>query len=185
MRQRFQEEEYVRHKTLYKQKRRILSEMKVNFDEKDIKILEVLQENGRAPYSEIARRIGISEAAVYTRIQKMIKQGLIKKFQAIVDADKLGFGLTAFVAVSAHPGKYEKVLQELAKIDEAQEVYDVTGDYYCLLKLRTDDRKSLAEILDRIGSLDGVASTETRIVLRTIKEDYTLPLTKHKSSQPI
>ena len=176
MRQRFQEEGYVRHKTLYKQKRRILSEMKVNFDEKDIKILEVLQENGRAPYSEIARRIGISEAAVYTRIQKMIKQGLIKKFQVIVDADKLGFGLTAFVAVSAHPGKYEKVLRELAKIDEAQEVYDVTGDYYCLIKLRVQDREDLAKILDKIGSLDGVVSTETRIVLRTVKEDYALPL---------
>lgn len=150
--------------------------MRPPYDEKDLKILEILQENGRAPYSEIARKIGISEAAVYTRIQKLLKAGLIKKFQAILNPEKLGFGLTAFVAVSAHPGKYDKVLRELSKIEEAQEIYDVTGDYYCLLKLRVSDRETLAEILDKIGSLEGVVSTETRIVLRTIKESYSYPL---------
>ncbi|RLG05821.1 MAG: hypothetical protein DRN68_08060 [Thaumarchaeota archaeon] len=98
----------------------------------------------------------------------------------MLDPEKLGFTLTAFIAITAQPSKYEDVLKALAEIPEVQEIYDVTGDYYCLVKLRTNSRESLAEILDRIGSLDGVASTETRIVLRTIKEDYALPLTKHK-----
>jgi len=150
--------------------------MKPSYDEKDLKILRILQENGRASYSEISKKIGISEAAVYTRVQKMIKSGLIKKFQAILDPEKLGFSLTALVAVSAHPKKYDEVLRELSQIREAQEVYDVTGDYYCLLKLRVSDRETLTKILDEIGSLEGVVSTETRIVLRTVKETHELPL---------
>ena len=150
--------------------------MRPLFDEKDIRILRILQENGRVSYSEIARKLGISEAAVYARVQKLVKQGIIRNFRAILDPEKLGSQLTAFVAVSANPGKYEKVLRELSKIEEAQEIYDVTGDYYCLVKLRAPDRETLAKILDRIGSLDGVVATETRIVLRTIKESQVLPL---------
>ncbi|RLG01847.1 MAG: AsnC family transcriptional regulator [Thaumarchaeota archaeon] len=153
---------------------------KHSLDEKDLRILEILQNDGRASYSQISRKLGMSEAAIYSRIQKLLKLGVIRRFQAILDPEKLGFTLTAFIAITAQPAKYEEVLKALAEIPEVQEIYDVTGDYYCLVKLRTRGRESLAKILDQIGSLDGVASTETRIVLRTIKEDYALPLTKHK-----
>jgi len=154
--------------------------IKHGLDEKDLKILEILQDDGRASYSQISRILGMSEAAIYSRIQKLLKLGIIRRFQAILDPDKLGFTLTAFIAVTAHPAKYEDVLKALAEIPEIQEIHDVTGDYYCLVKLRARGKESLAKILDRIGSLDGVASTETRIVLRTIKEDYALPIAKHK-----
>ncbi|MCF8885456.1 MAG: Lrp/AsnC family transcriptional regulator [Nitrososphaerota archaeon] len=145
-------------------------------DEKDLEILKALQENGRASYSEIAKRLGLSEAAVYTRIQRMIKQGVIKKIQAIIDPEKLGFNLTAIIAVKAQPSKYEQLLNELSKMSEILEIHDVTGDYYCLLKIRVTSRESLAKLLDKIGSMEGVLSTDTRIVLRTIKESYALPL---------
>ena len=162
----------------------IAMKLKHSLDEKDLKILEILQSDGRASYSQISRNLGMSEAAIYSRIQKLLKSGVIRRFQAILDPDKLGFTLTAFIAITAQPAKYEDVLKALAEIPEIQEIHDVTGDYYCLIKLRTDGRESLAKILDHIGSLDGVASTETRIVLRTIKEDYALPIAKHRRSQP-
>ncbi len=144
--------------------------MKAGLDEKDIMILNILQENGRASYSEIARRLGISEAAVYSRIKKLIKQGYIKKFQAIIDENKMGKTMTAFIAVKAQPHLYDKVLEVLVSFPEVQEVHDVTGDYYCLLKLKVKDREALAKILDEIGKMEGVISTETRVVLRTLKE---------------
>ncbi|MCS7135671.1 MAG: Lrp/AsnC family transcriptional regulator [Nitrososphaerota archaeon] len=144
--------------------------MKAGLDEKDVMILNILQENGRASYSEIAKRLGISEAAVYSRVKKLIKQGYIKKFQAIIDESKIGKTMTAFVAVKAQPHLYDKVLEALVSFPEVQEVHDVTGDYYCLLKLRVKDREALAKILDEIGKMEGVVSTETRVVLRTLKE---------------
>ncbi|MEN2974093.1 MAG: Lrp/AsnC family transcriptional regulator [Candidatus Caldarchaeales archaeon] len=150
--------------------------MKPTYDEKDLEILKILQENGRASYSEIARKLGLSEAAVYTRIQKLIKQGIIKGFQAILDSEKIGLNLTAIIAIKAQPTKYENVLKELSQMSEISEIYDVTGDYYCLIKLKVSNRESLAKFLDRVGTMDGVVATDTRIVLRTIKESHVLPL---------
>lgn len=149
---------------------------RINIDNKDLKILSILQEDGRAPYSEIARKMGMSEAAVYSRIQKLIKNHVIKKIQAILDPEKLGYKVTAFISVTAQPAKYNKVLEALSKLSEILEIHDVTGQHYCLVKVRTRDKEDLAKILDRIGTLDGVTSTETKIVLRTIKENYDLPI---------
>ena len=149
---------------------------KINIDNKDLKILSILQEDGRAPYSEIARKMGMSEAAVYSRIQKLIKNHVIKKIQAILDPEKLGYKVTAFISVTAQPAKYNKTLEALSKFSEILEIHDVTGQHYCLVKVRTRDKEDLAKILDRIGTLDGVTSTETKIVLRTIKENYDLPI---------
>jgi len=147
-------------------------------DEKDLTILEMLQANGRVSYSEMARRLGISEAAVYTRVQKLIKNGYIKRFQTVLNDEKLGYGLVAFISVKAQPIKYNEVLKKLASFKEVQEVHDVTGDYYCLLKVRTNGKENLAALLDEIGKIDGVVSTDTKVVLRTIKETTFIPLNR-------
>lgn len=148
----------------------------IGIDHKDLKILSMLQEDGRASYAEIAKKLEMSEAAVYSRVQKLLKNRIIKKIQAVLDPEKLGYEVTAFVAVTAQPPKYAKILEELSKIPEILEVHDVTGQHYCLVKVKTRNKEDLAKILDKIGSLDGVTSTETRIVLRTIKESYDLPI---------
>jgi len=161
---------------------------KEGLDQRDLRIIQILQENGRASYSEIAKRIGMSEAAVYSRVQKLLKLGVIKGIQAIVDAEKLGYMVTAFISITVQPPKYEKVLKNLSAIPEILEIHDVTGEHYCLIKVRAKSNEELAEILDRIGKLDGVISTETKIVLRTIKERYELPIGRrasiHKASEP-
>ncbi|MCS7132318.1 MAG: Lrp/AsnC family transcriptional regulator [Nitrososphaeria archaeon] len=149
---------------------------KIDVDHKDLRILAILQGDGRASYAEIAKDLDMSEAAVYSRIQKLLKNHVIKKIQAILDPEKLGYNVTAFIAVTAQPAKYTKVLEDLSKISEVLEVHDVTGQHYCLVKVRTKDKEELAKILDKIGALDGIISTETRIVLRTIKESYDLPI---------
>jgi len=149
---------------------------KYGLDRKDWKIVKILQENGRASYSEISKKIGMSEAAVYSRVQKLLKLGIIKKIQAVVDAEKVGYVVTAFISITVQPAKYERVLKNLSAIPEVLEVHDVTGEHYCLVKVRARSNEELAEILDRIGGLDGVTSTETKIVLRTIKEVFEVPV---------
>ncbi len=145
-------------------------------DRKDLEIIRILQENGRASYSEISKKVGMSEAAVYSRVKKLLELGVIKRIQAIVDAEKLGYSVTAFIAVTVRPPKYEEVLEKLSAMPEILEVHDVTGEYYCLVKVRARSNEELARILDEVGRLDGVTSTETKIVLRTMKEDYRLPM---------
>lgn len=150
--------------------------MKSKIDSRDLEILQTLQNDGRATYSSMARQLKISEAAVYTRVNRLISAGYIKKFTAILDENKLNFSIGAFIGMKVSPSKYEAVLKQLALYPEILEIHDVTGDYYALLKVRTRDKESLAGLLDKIGKLDGVISTETKIILRTIKESTALPL---------
>ncbi len=150
--------------------------MKSKIDSRDLEILQTLQNDGRATYSSMARQLKISEAAVYTRINRLIASGYIKKFTAILDENKLNFSIGAFIGMKVSPSKYDTVLKQLALYPEILEIHDVTGDYYALLKVRTKDKESLTNLLDKIGRLDGVISTETKIILRTIKETTALPL---------
>jgi len=140
-------------------------------DDIDLKILRMLQENARTPFSKIASSIGVSEATVHLRVQKLKRLGVIKGFRATIDSVKVGKGLTAIVLLKADPLKFKEVLKKVASIDDVYEVYDVTGEYYAVLKIRTNSRESLAKIIDKIGEIEGVTSTQTMVVLRTIKEE--------------
>ncbi|MEM4238336.1 MAG: Lrp/AsnC family transcriptional regulator, partial [Nitrososphaerota archaeon] len=142
------------------------------------KILEILQEDGRASYSRIARQLNISEAAVYSRITRLMKEGVIKGFSAIVDESKLGLNIGALIGLRATPTKYMEVLNQLSSFPEILEIHDVTGDYYAMLKVRTGSKEELASLLDKIGKLEGVVSTDTKLILRTIKETNKIQLSK-------
>jgi len=150
--------------------------MKRRLDEKDLKVLSILQENGRETYSSIARQLRVTEAAAYARVNRLIKEGYIKKFTTILNESRLNIGICAFVGVKVNPTKYEQVLSQLASFPEVLEVHDVTGDFYALLKVKTLDKEALGELLDKIGRLDGVSESDTRIVLKTVKETTSLPL---------
>ncbi|RLE56128.1 MAG: AsnC family transcriptional regulator [Thermoprotei archaeon] len=142
----------------------------------DKEILKILQENCRIPFSEIAKRLGVSEATVHLRVRKLRRNGVIRKFQAIIDPEKVGKTLTAIIAIRAEPRKYDSILERLKTMNSICEIYDVTGDYYAILKVRVGSREELAKVLDEIGKLDGVLNTTTMVVLRVIKEDYTIPI---------
>jgi Lrp/AsnC family transcriptional regulator for asnA, asnC and gidA len=143
----------------------------IKLDHIDRKILEILQDNAKTPYAQIASQLGISEATVHLRIKKLSSIGVIKRFQAIVDPEKVGRKVTAIIGVVASPQKYSQVLKELEKMPEIVEIFDVAGEYSTLLKVRAKSKEDLARILDDIGKIDGVESTKTMYVLRVIKED--------------
>ncbi len=143
----------------------------LKLDHIDKKILEILQNNAKTPYSQIAEALGISEATVHLRIKKLLKLGVIKRFQAIIDPEKVGKNVLAIIAITAVPQKYNKVLEELKKMSDIYEIYDVTGEYYTITKVRVNSREELASLIDKIGDIDGVESTRTMYVLRVVKEE--------------
>lgn len=145
--------------------------MSVKIDSTDRTILNMLQDDARIAFKRIAEKIGVSEATVFVRVRKLREKGLIKRFTALVSPELLGRGLTAFVLINTDPKKLEDVLSTLSSMDDVYEVYDVTGTYYAIVKIRTENRKTLAEIIDQIGMIDGVTRTETAIVLRCVKEE--------------
>jgi Lrp/AsnC family transcriptional regulator for asnA, asnC and gidA len=140
-------------------------------DEVDKAILRKLQKDARVSFNEIAKEVGMSEATVFVRIKKLQKNGVIRAFRAIVNPGSVGKQVTAFALVRAEPKSYAKVLAELQNLDDVCEVYDVTGAYYSIIKMRTSTSEQLAKVLDKIGEIDGIVGTETVIALRTIKEE--------------
>jgi len=145
--------------------------MPIEIDEVDRKILERLQDDARMPFKKIAEELGVSESTIFVRVKKLRKQGVIKGFTAKVTPETVGKGLTAFILIKADPQRYPNTLETLRNIDDVYEVYDVTGNYYAIAKIRTGSREQLAKIIDSIGLIEGVASTETAVVLRSIKEE--------------
>lgn len=140
-------------------------------DEVDMKILRLLQEDARTPFSKVAKEVGISEATVHMRVKKLRELGVLKGFQALVDASSVGRGLTAITLIKADPMKYADLLEKLRSNPDIYEVYDVTGEYDAVIKLRSGSREELASLIDDIGKIPGVLSTLTMIVLKTIKEE--------------
>ncbi|MEM0024391.1 MAG: Lrp/AsnC family transcriptional regulator [Thermofilaceae archaeon] len=143
----------------------------VVLDEIDRGLLRILQENAKTPYSKISKELGISEATVHLRIRKLVKQGVIKRFQAIVDPEKVGKDVVAIIALTVDPRRYESVLEKLKAMPDVYSIYDVTGEYYTILKVRVGSKEELTRVLDEIGRVEGVESTRTMFVLRVIKEE--------------
>ncbi|MCG2883759.1 MAG: Lrp/AsnC family transcriptional regulator [Sulfolobaceae archaeon] len=144
--------------------------MTYSLDRLDKEILEILQEDGRISYSKIAQMLNMSESTIHMRIKRLRELGILRGFYADIDMEKIGLKVLAFVQLKADPKKYEQVLNVLKEMKEVAEIYDVTGEYYALVKVVVPSNEDLAKVLDDIGKLDGVTDTYTMIVLRVIKE---------------
>ena len=150
--------------------------MKGLLDEIDKEILRVLQKNSRTPLREISKRVGLAESTVYERIKKLKERGIIKKFTIILNPESLGFHLLAFILIKAKAGKYAEVAEKLISYPEIVEIYETTGDYDMILKIRTRSSEELNDFLDKIGEIEGVVATHTMVVLKIHKETTELPL---------
>ena len=144
----------------------------IELDETDRKILAELQRDGRRSFKKIGEDAGVSEATVFVRVRKLKEKGVLKGFRAVVDPKVVGKSLTAIILVRAYPKTFPGMLNALKKFDDINEIYDVTGEYYSILKIRTSGTDELGKIIDQIGAVEGVAGTETIIVLRTVKEEF-------------
>ena len=142
-------------------------------DDKDRKILDLLQRDARLSQAEIGRSVGLSAAAVNERIRRLDRDGAIRRWTVLVDDQMLGAEITAFIEVFVESPKHEREFVDLvSRLEEVQECHFVTGDFTCLVKAKVADRQALRELVfDRINALSGVRQTRTYIVLETSKEE--------------
>ncbi|ALU12058.1 AsnC family transcriptional regulator [Ignicoccus islandicus DSM 13165] len=145
-------------------------------DETDKKILMKLQENARISYSKIAKELNLSESTIHHRIRRLKEIGIIKGFRTLLDPDKIGLHVSAFVLLKTDPHHHSEALEKITRIKGVYEVYDVTGEYSGLVKVMVRSREELAEVLDEIGKIDGVLHTYTLVVLKVISQKETIEL---------
>jgi Lrp/AsnC family transcriptional regulator for asnA, asnC and gidA len=145
-------------------------------DSIDKEILETLQDDARTALRKIAEKTSVSEATIFARVKKLQEKGVIKRFTALTSPEMLGKSLTAFVLINTNPKSLGNVLASLQGMEDIYEAYDITGPFYAIAKIRASNREELAKMIDQIGLIDGVTSTETAIVLRCIKEETRIKL---------
>ncbi|MCL5044164.1 MAG: Lrp/AsnC family transcriptional regulator [Deltaproteobacteria bacterium] len=140
-------------------------------DQIDLQILASLQEHGRIPVVKLAEQVGLSAPSVVERIKKLEDGGIITGYHASLDAKKLGQDVTAFIGVSiADAKKISSFEATVPTLDDVLECHHVTGQHTMLLKVRTRDTSSLEELIRTVRLIEGVARTETMVVLSTHTE---------------
>ena len=140
-------------------------------DDIDVKLLEILQRNGRTRRNDLAETVGLSLPSVSERLKKLEENGFITGYYAVVDHKKVGRDVTAFILVSVDSSKhYVQFLEHTAALDEILECHAVTGEGSHLLKVRTTNTAALEKLLAKIQSWTGVVNTKTDLVLSTSKE---------------
>ena len=136
-------------------------------DEIDEQILGLLEENSRMTYVEIATLVGLSEGAVRNRIQGLVSNGIIKRFTI---EKSISHGVRALTMIAVEPSVPTfEVSQKVDKLDGAEQLYEVTGEYDIVLVSNGSNIESINKIIEDIRKISGVEKTNTIIVLRTLK----------------
>lgn len=142
----------------------------VPLDDTSKQIIEQLQQDGRRSYAAIGKAVGLSEAAVRQRVQKLLDTGVMQ-IVGVTDPLMLGFSRQMMIAVKCE-GDLEKVADELADIEEIDYVVITAGSFDILLELVAESDEQLLELLGRIRAVPGVLATESFVYLKLRKQTY-------------
>lgn len=147
------------------------------FDQIDLKILSILQAQGRSRLAEIADEVELSAPAVMERVKKLEASGVIKGYGAMLDSKMVGKDITAFIGVSiSHQREIDRFAAQIVHYPDVLECHHVTGDESFILKVKSGNTGSLEKLLGEIRSVEGVTRTVTKVVLSTAKESQILEL---------
>lgn len=156
----------------------------LDLDAIDLQILRTLQQDCKISLARIGELVGLSAPSVIERIKKLEGGGVIQGYHAALDSRRLGFDVTAFIGVVIdHPSAIEGFEARVSALDGVLECHHVTGQHTLLLKAKTRDTSTLEELIRQIRSVQGVARTETMVVLSTHSEQAQLPLGRQIEAQ--
>ncbi len=145
----------------------------VALDTVDFKILEALQEDARQTYTAIGKNLGMAHSTVYERVRKMEQYGIIKKYMAVIDGERVGAkSITAIMTVFTDPKESKNVAEKLCKAPRILEVYtSLSEELSIIAKVVAENQEDLHEfIAGSVAPLTGVSRIRTSIVTRKFKE---------------
>ncbi len=138
----------------------------------DKRIIEHLQTDGRRPYTQIAAELGVSEAAVRARTNRLIERGILQVV-GVTDPLKLGFHQMAMIGIRCESDQLVRVADQIAEMPEVDYVVITAGTYDLLIETVCEDNEALLRFLtEKLRALDGVRETETFVYLRMVKQTY-------------
>ncbi|MCK5778282.1 MAG: Lrp/AsnC family transcriptional regulator [Rhodospirillales bacterium] len=146
-------------------------------DRENRALLALIQRDGRMPYAQLARQVGLSAAAVHDRLKKLKAGGALRYWSAVADPARLGYPLLAFVRVQTDlPGNARALADTLALLPDVLECHLVNGAWNCLIKVRASGPAGLdALVSERIAPCPGILRLQTEVVSLSTKESHIVP----------
>ena len=145
-------------------------------DETDLQILKTLQKNAKLTTKELADAVHLTPTPVFERQKRMERKGIIRKYVAVLDPDRLGQGLLVFCKVKLKQMNREiaeAFVRRIQRIPEVTECYNTSGEYDYLLKIRARDMKQYQEfVLNKLGAIESLGSLESTFVMDEVKNEH-------------
>lgn len=152
----------------------------MRLDQMDKNLISLLQTNSKKTNKELALDLGLSVTAVYERIKKLEKNGVIQKYVALVAPEKIHQAFTAFCQIKLVQHTKANVLKfeaEVADLEEVLEVFHVSGEYDYILKVVLRDIQAYRQfMLNKLTTIEGIGSTQSTFVIGAVKRTTALPL---------
>lgn len=152
----------------------------MKLDQTDIKLLRILQDDASLTVKEIASRVNLSPTPTFERIKRLKKQGYIKKYTAVVDAQKLsrGFVVICNIRLKQHSKELGKQFMDaIVPIAEITECYNISGDFDFMLKIHVESMHHYQHfVLDTFGAMDCIGNIQSLFVMSEIKNSYAIPI---------
>jgi len=138
-----------------------------DIDNVDLKILALLTEDAKMPYTEVAKKVFVSGGTVHVRMRKLEELGIVKGTTLKMDYSKMGYDITAFLGIYLEKSSlYDDVIKKLYLIPEIVKIHYTTGNYNIFIKMHCKDTQHLKDVLhDKIQKVEGIERTETIISL--------------------
>jgi Lrp/AsnC family transcriptional regulator for asnA, asnC and gidA len=145
-------------------------------DDLDVKILSELARDASISVPRLSKKINVNASVVYSRIKRLVKKGLIKKFTIVINDEALGFNVKALTGINMDSKLRDNVLNELFKIPEVREVAEVTGRFDVLVTMNARSLDEMHQLIsEKIGRVEGVQKTETFIEMRKTSREMAYP----------
>lgn len=145
-------------------------------DQTDLKILRILQQNARLTNKELAAQVNLSTTPVFERLKRLERNGYIKKYVAVLDAEKLNRGFIVFCNVKMRRLSKEiarDFMERMLNIPEVTECYNISGQFDYMLKIHAPDMRYYQEfVLNQLGTIENLGSLESTFVMDSVKLEY-------------
>ncbi len=145
-------------------------------DDLDLRILSELAADASISVPKLSKKINVNASVVYSRIKRLIKRGLIKKFTIVVNDEALGFNVKALTGINMDSRMRDNVLNELFQIPEVREIAEVTGRFDILVTMNAQSLDEMHHLIsEKVGRVQGVQKTETFIEMRKTARELVYP----------
>jgi Lrp/AsnC family transcriptional regulator for asnA, asnC and gidA len=147
-------------------------DLKIKIDDTDLQIIKILTEDGRTPFAQIAKRLGVSTGMIRQRYHRLVQDGVLQVV-AVTNPLLMGYTTMAHIGVKVNVNLLEEIADEIASFEEVIYLVLVTGSYDLYIEVVCRDKDHLIDFLTKkLHAVEGVKDTETFIYLRIAKETY-------------